>query len=309
MTDFDQTKIRRLDLTVLLIFLGLVRTRKASAVASDLGLTSSSISHALRRLRDIFDDDLFIRRPHGLEPTAFALAIEPDVRRSVDALQAALSGPAAFEPLGATGTLRLAANDRETATHVLPAFQQIAAQAPGIDVSVRSASRADALRELEDGSLDFAIGFFRKLGPRFDSARLQTESYLVAASAEHDLWECPLTPQRYTACRHLLVSSDGSMKGIVDTVLEGMGLNRRVCLASPSFLAALSVLSDSDLIATLPKGLVQQYATTFGLRSCDPPIPIRAFDISLVSHRRNRKNPLHQWVLRMFTGVRHEASK
>ena len=80
MTGFRDSELRRLDLTLLLVFLGLLKHRKGTLVAAELGLTQSAISQALRRLRDIFGDELFLRRPHGMEPTALALALEGPVR-------------------------------------------------------------------------------------------------------------------------------------------------------------------------------------------------------------------------------------
>ena len=68
MSDFENNELRRLDLTVLLVFLGLLRHRKATEVASDLGLTQSGISQALKRLRNIFGDELFLVSPMGWSP-------------------------------------------------------------------------------------------------------------------------------------------------------------------------------------------------------------------------------------------------
>src|SRR5918912_1562817 len=62
MSDFDLNQVRRVDGGLLLVFRELLRTRRASAVADRLGLSPSAISHALNRLRDLFDDPLFIRR-------------------------------------------------------------------------------------------------------------------------------------------------------------------------------------------------------------------------------------------------------
>ena len=72
MSDIDEIELRRLDLTVLLVFLNLMRFGKATDVATHMGLTQSSISHSIRRLRDSFGDPLFLRKPHGLEPTFVA---------------------------------------------------------------------------------------------------------------------------------------------------------------------------------------------------------------------------------------------
>ncbi len=115
MSEFSTSELRRLDLTLLLVFLGLVRHRKAVDVAAELGLTQSAISQALKRLRDIFGDDLFLRRPHGMEPTATALALEAPVAAAVNSLRGALGAARAFSPATATGVVRVAALDAEQA--------------------------------------------------------------------------------------------------------------------------------------------------------------------------------------------------
>ncbi|MDX8346975.1 LysR family transcriptional regulator [Cognatiyoonia sp. IB215446] len=296
MSEYNENKIRRLDLTVLLIFLALMRTRKASDVAGELGLTNSSISHTLRRLREVFEDELFLRRPHGLEPTAFAIQIEPSIRAAVDAVQSALSGPALFNPATADITLRLSASDREIATFLPKAMANMREEAPGIHLSVRSLTRSECLRGLSDGTLDLALGYFAGAGDEFDTHLIRKEGYLVAARKGHAIFDAPLTPETYAAEAHILVSSDGSMRGVVDTTLEQQGLNRQVCLAVPSFLPALSVLAESDFISTLPADLVRHHASYFGLKFCEPPIEIRSFDVSILRHKRHSKSAVHNWV-------------
>lgn len=297
MTDYDKTKIRRLDLTVLLIFLALMRTRKASDVAGEMGLTNSSISHTLRRLREVFEDELFLRRPHGLEPTAFAVQIEPNIRSAVDALQSALSGPSLFDPAKVNATLKIAASDREIATLIPKALTAIASEAPGIRFSVRSVPRADALRGLADGTLDLALGFFPNAGTDFVKHHIRSEGYLVAARQGHALFDGKMTPERYAKAMHLLVSADGSLTGIVDQTLADIGLTRRVCLAIPSFLPALSILAQSDFIGTLPANLVRHHASEFGLEFSDPPVAMRSFDVSVLYHRRNQKSAMYRWIV------------
>ena len=301
MSEYNKNKIRRLDLTVLLIFLALMRTGKASEVAGELGLTNSSISHTLRRLREVFEDELFLRRPHGLEPTSFAIQIEPSIRAAVDAVQSALSGPALFNPATAEVALRVSASDREIATLLPKAMAKMREDAPGIRLSVRSLTRSESLRALADGSLDLALGYFAGAHDEFDTRFVRKEGYLVAARRGHAIFDAPLTPETYAAQSHILVSSDGSMRGVVDTTLEKQGLKRQVCLVIPSFLPALSVLAQGHLIGTLPANLVKHHARYFGLEYCEPPISIRPFDISILSHKRHSKSAVHGWVIDRLT--------
>ena len=115
MTDLSNIELRRLDLTLLLVFLGLVRHRKAAKVADELGLTQSAISQALKRLREIFSDELFLRRPHGLEPTTLAISLERPVAQAVETLRSALGSTQVFNPRVAEGTVKIAALDAEQA--------------------------------------------------------------------------------------------------------------------------------------------------------------------------------------------------
>ena len=94
--NIDEIELRRLDLTILLVFLNLQRFGKASAVADHMGLTQSSISHSLKRLREAFGDPLFLRNPKGMEPTAVAQALEPQIRQVVETLSSALHTPCCF---------------------------------------------------------------------------------------------------------------------------------------------------------------------------------------------------------------------
>ncbi|MFN3172603.1 MAG: LysR family transcriptional regulator [Hyphomicrobiales bacterium] len=297
MSDFDQIKLRRLDVTVLLVFSGLIRHGKATLVAQELGLTNSSISHALRRLRDVFGDELFLRRPHGLEPTAFARSIEPAVQSALDALQGALSGPSVFEPSQSDAHVRLSAQDYEIATLVPDLMARLRQSAPGMTLSIQALSKPDALKALEAGDIDLALGFFPDLSAKHISVTLLEESYLVAARADHPFLREGTNLERYLASDHLLVSGDASMSGIVDQVLAAQGLARRVALSVPLFMPALAMLADSALIATLPAALVRTHAARFGLAFAPPPVVVRAFQVQAICHVRDEKNAMITWLL------------
>lgn len=284
-------------MTLLLVFLGIMRHRKASMVASELGLTAPSISHALARLRDIFDDPLFLRRPHGLEPTAFSRAIEPDIRAAVDALQASLAGPAVFDPKTSRAHIRLSARDSELSATLPDVLCRVFQSAPNVTLSVQALSSSKAIKGLTDGALDLAIGFFGQSPDHLAATNLRTERYLVVGKIAHPLLQGELTLEKYLSADHLLVASDASRHGVVDDKLAESGKTRHVALSLPQFMPALAVLGKSDLIATLPARLVEQHARRFDLVAQPPPLALRSFDIKLLRHRRDLRNPAVTWCL------------
>lgn len=297
MSEFDEMKLRRLDLTVLLIFLGLMRHRKGIAVAEDMGLTQSSISHALGRLRDVFDDPLFLRQPHGFEPTAVALAMEPHIREAVARISGVLTGPAPFDPANASGTFRIGAYDSELATFIPGLLGKMESAAPDMRLSARAASRTAALDLIEQRQLDMGLGFFWDLPEHFVKTHLYDESYVVVGRKDHPLLQSRLSLEAYAGASHLIVSPKGDLTGVVDNTLRDLGYTRQVRAAIPQFFPALASLAQSRMIATLPRRLAEKFARGFDLCTQPAPLEIRSFDVGAVIHIRDEKNPMHAWFL------------
>lgn len=302
MSDFRNNELRRLDLTVLLVFLGLLRHRKAAQVAADLGLTQSGISQALKRLRDIFGDELFLRRPQGMEPTAIALSLEAPITAAVESLREALGGARPFIPAAAHGVIRLAALDAEQVGGVPALVRLLSNEAPGLSLSVVPISRHTALEALTAGEVDLALGFFPKVGEPIIASSLYEQGFAVVGRPEV-IGPLPLTLERYAELPHVLVSPGGDLLGIADKALATYGLSRRVVAAVPQFFPALATVAETDCIATLPNRLARRYAPTLGLIATIPPLQLPSFTISALHHRRNKHDQKLLWLLERIVSV------
>ena len=296
MSVIDQANIRKLDMTLLLVFQELMRHRKLTVVAQRLGFTQSAISHSLRRLREIFEDELFTRRPAGVEPTARALEIEPQIRALLELASDMLQGRS-FSPSEASGVVRIAAPDYHSTLLAAPLIERVQKAAPGLQLSFRPLVRQAALQALEASDIDLALGYFWNIGDRFLSRVLYEDDYAVVARNNHWGIGKRLTFEEYLSAQQIVVSLDGSVTGIVDRVLAREGHSRKLVAAVPFFTTALATVSRSDLIATVPRRLADAFAPSFGLRVLEPPITIRPYRVSIVWHERNDKSALHRWVI------------
>jgi DNA-binding transcriptional LysR family regulator len=303
MSELSTSELRRLDLTLLLVFLGLVRHRKALDVAAELGLTQSAISQSLRRLRDIFQDDLFLRRPHGMEPTATALALEAPVAAAVDALRGALGAARSFDPATATGLVRIAAFDAEQAVLIPPLAARLRQRAPGLTLSVLPLGRGAAMEALAEGRADLVLGYFWDLPEAISGVPIYEESFLVVGRPETLPHAPRISLEDYCAADHVLVSPGGDLRGVVDGQLEAMGRSRRVILGLPAFLPALAAVAASGGLVTLPAHVAKSFAAGFGLVTAEPPIPVRSFPVSAFWHRRNDTDPRTAWLKEQLRGV------
>lgn len=296
MSDLSISELRRLDLTLLLVFLGLVRHRKAADVAIELGLTQSAISQALKRLREIFADELFLRRPHGMEPTATALALEAPIAQAVESLRGALGAARRFDPATAQGLVRVAALHAEQAVLIPPLTARLQQAAPGLALSVIPRGRREAVEALNDGEADLALGFFRASPETVSGAVLYDDGYLVAGRPDR-LPDAPrIDLDTYCAADHILTSPTGERRGVVDDRLQAMGRSRRVVLSLPAFLPALAAVAASGALVTLPARVASAFAEGFGLVTARPPLATPTFPVSVLWHRRNDADPRTQWI-------------
>ncbi len=303
MSDFTNSELRRLDLTLLLVFLGLIRHRKASDVAVELGLTQSGVSQALKRLRDIFGDELFLRRPHGMEPTATALALEASVEAAVDALRGALGAARRFDPATAEGIIRIAALDAQQAVLIPSLAARLRGLAPNLRLSVLPLARGEAVQALVEGRVDVALGFIWNLPDMICAEPLYQETYLVAGLA-HSLPLAPIVSlDAYCAADHVLVAPGGDTRGIVDVALDRLGRSRRVTLALSAFLPAMAAVAASGALVTLPAQIATLFAPRFGLVVAQPPLDLRSYTISAFWHRRDNASPQGLWLREQIKGL------
>jgi DNA-binding transcriptional LysR family regulator len=303
MSELSISELRRLDLTLLLVFLGLVRHRKALDVAAELGLTQSAISQSLRRLRDIFGDPLFLRRPHGMEPTPMALALEAPVAAAVDALRGALGVARTFDPATATGLVRVAAFDAEQAVLIPPLAAKLRNLAPGLTLSVLPLGRGAAMDALEGGRADLVLGYVWDTPDVISGEPVYTESFLVAGRPGIMPQAPRIDLDAYCAADHVLISPGGDLRGVVDDQLQAMGRSRRVILGLSAFLPALAAVAAFGALVTLPARVARAFAPGFGLVTADPPIPVRTFPVSVFWHRRNDADPGTVWIRQQIREV------
>ncbi|MBV8616108.1 MAG: LysR family transcriptional regulator [Acetobacteraceae bacterium] len=291
MTNFDDAQLRRLDVTLLLVFEEAMASGKLSAAAKRLGLTQSAISHAIGRLREVFGDELFIRTPRGVRPTPRALTLREPLAEALRLIGGAIR-PANFDPARDERVFRIAASDYETAL-----FAPLLLSGAGASRFIfRTLIRREALDALQAGDIDLLLGYTWDKGRACEAVTLYDEDYLVVARQGHPALARPLDIGRYASHGHVLVSPGASLSGVVDEALARAGVSRRVVAAVPYFLAALATVARTDLLATVPERVARCHAPNFRLATAVPPVPVRSFPVRMVWSRRLGADPALAWV-------------
>jgi DNA-binding transcriptional LysR family regulator len=295
--------LSRINLNLLVVLDALLSERSVTRAAAQLGLTQPATSHALRRLRVLFDDPLLVRGSGGMVPTPLAEEMAGPVRSGLLELQRAVSGEGRFEPKNSKRTFSVATVDHPLLTGLPRFIEHAAKHAPHIGLHVVPFAGALAKR-LEVGEIDLVLaGAEAELILALDTGLMRTlaisEDFVCVARKNHpSLTGKSLDLATYSELQHLLVSTTGTGPGIADTVLAQQGLERRIAVRIPYFSGAPYLLERSNLIATLPRAMAEAACQIAPLEMFDPPIKLPSSDAYLWWHERFQRDPAHVWLRR-----------
>ena len=303
-------ELARLDLNLLLVFHHLLREKRVSAVATVLGMSQPAVSSALGRLRTSLGDELFLRTQHGMAPTPYALQLAEPVATALDGLQQALNVRAAFDPATSERRFPLAMTDVGE-MYFLPVLMDALAQtAPGVTLQVVAVTSASLGADMASGRTDLALGLLPQLQAGFFQQALFRQPYVCLMRKGHPLAAAPsLALADFAAASHVRVIAAGTGHGRVDEALERQGLQRRIRLTVPHYVALGDVLGHSDLIATVPERFAQRVTTPFGLTTRPLPLAVDGSVIHQFWHARLHKDPGHQWLRELVAHSFGDGSK
>ncbi|CAM2160287.1 LysR family transcriptional regulator [Paraburkholderia tropica] len=286
--------IRTIDLNLLRALDALLDERNVTRAARRLALTQPAVSGMLVRLREAFDDPLFIRTQRGIAPTLRALELVAPLKQILGEVETLLT-PQAFDPASADFTLTLAATDYALQAVVAPYLAVLRREAPGIRVAVVPVQDPSLHAQLARGDVDVALVTPESTPADLHARRLFDERYVCVMRADHpDAARGRITLARFCALDHALVSyTGGSFHGVTDEALAQHGRARRVALSVTSFLVLPEILRASDLIAVVPQRLAQRAE---GLAVLPAPLEIPGFTKTAAWHERTHRDPARRWA-------------
>jgi DNA-binding transcriptional LysR family regulator len=286
--------IRAVDLNLLKAFDALTTERAVTRAGDRIGLSQPAMSHALSRLRDLFADDLFVRTPTGMEPTARAREIAPLVAAAIEHIEAALNLGIGFDPAKSAGIFTAGMAEYAEVALVGRLAAAFADQAPRATLRLMPLTGAAAAEQLDRGMIDVAVAHLNTLPAHIESMLLLRDPFVVVARRGHPIAGQQLSVEAYAALNHILVSPRGNTSGALDRILVDFGLRRRIALLVATYLALPVALAASDLVATVPSRTARQIAATADIEIMPLPLDF-SMTVSMAWHRRAASEPAQAW--------------
>lgn len=300
--------ITGVDLNLLKAFDALYAERHVTRAGLRIGLTQSAMSGALTRLRELLDDELFVRTPSGMQPTPRADDLAGPVFDALRLIRGALQTNG-FDPTTADHAFTIAMTDYAAFVLLPPLLARLSVDAPHIDVRVCGMfARDEALELLDSGEANLAIGFPVEASARILVRPLLQEGFTCIARHGHPAFAVGASIEAFVAAPHLLVSPEGDRSGLVDHKLATLGLERRVSLSLPQFLVAPFVIAKTDLVATIASRVAQRFAEIgSGIALHQPPIDLPSWPLAMMWHRRADSHAANVWLREIIAGVAASA--
>lgn len=300
-SDMLNFNIRRADLNLLVAFDALYKERSVTRAASRLSLTQPTVSGMLRRLRDTFDDELFVRTSHGIVPTPRADGIAPRVAELLDDIGLLLA-PDAFDPTSSAFTVRVCGSDYLLHTILDTFAERLLRTAPGARVSILPRPAEGVARQLENGEIDLVLSDRELAVPDLPSRFLYRDDF-VCLSSYGDLADGQdITLDRFCELEHGFVDpTGGSFRGPIDDALEAVGRKRNVVLAVPGFAMLLELMKSRPLLAFVPVRIAAAF--DHGFSRARTPLELPHLEIVASWHPRMTRDPKHVWLRETLVSI------
>ena len=292
------------DLNLLPIAVALYDELSVSRAARQLGMSQPAVSKALRRLRETFDDALFVRGPNGIVPTPRAHAIVRAARPHLQHLQEDLLKGERFDPATSTRAIVLGLSDIAEMAFLPSILNHLRVHAPKCPVSTVTARDAPLAEALEKGDVDVAAGYFPALAQRnFRQRRLSKHGFACLMRTGHPLWKKRLTVSAFLAAEHVVVRREGRSQDILERFLDRRKMRRKVAMYTSNVLSVPFIVMDTQFVATLPYAVVTRFVSlTSQVAAALPPFDL-TYDLKLHWHRRFDNEPRSIWLREQLAAI------
>lgn len=285
-------RLNQVDLNLFVAFDAIYTERNLTRAAEVLCITQPAVSNALNRLRNTFNDQLFVRTPQGMVPTPVADNIVGQVREALQLLNASVQEGDVFDPLVADKVFRFSLNDLAEWLLLPSLLEHLQQEAPGIALSSYPLARSAAPKELASGTLDFAIDAPVISDANLCHSVLMDSPYVCVVRKDHPVIGDSLSLDEYLGLNHIHISSRREGLGQVDMALNALGLQRKIQLRVRHYLVAPSIVQRTNLSLTIPRRVAEQ----FDFKILELPFEVPKLEWHLYWHKSADRDRANRWL-------------
>ncbi len=284
--------LRKADLNLLVYLLVLMEEHSISRAAKRLGLSQPSVSRALQRLRNLFQDDLLLRTPKGFEPTPRGQALLDEMAVILPQLDRLITGHT-FNPAHDRVSFRLCATDNAAQLYGPVLCREIVHWKISL---LFQPWTDDRFAELDRNRLDLVLDAQMGAAPEHLHSEPLFEDEFVCLAAKNCSLPDRLSLKQYLAQHHIGVNVLHGRQTVPELALASIGERRKCPIAVPYFTVAMKMVESTPFLVTVPRRLANAYADLTKARLVMPPKEITGYSYRMYWHPRRDNDPQHRWL-------------
>lgn len=286
----DMAVFHKIDINLYPLFIAIFEQKSISKSAQLLCISQSAASHALQRLRQHLQDDLFVRAGSQMLPTPFAERIYPVIKNALFAIQSISIEKQSFDP-SMVQTLKIAIHD-EIEPIILPKlvehFHQLNLE---VQFSSIKLDRKNVLTDLATQQIDFVIDLEQNFTDKIQFKTLVQDQFVVCTQQQS------MTAEIYFALPHIGVSSRRTGVLVEDIYLNRKQFSRQIFLRCQHYSTALQILAQqAAVLLTIPKNMLAHLHMAECLNIFEVPVELPNINIGMYWHKDLQENARHAFL-------------
>ncbi|MCB1647141.1 MAG: LysR family transcriptional regulator [Pseudomonadales bacterium] len=296
-------KLSDIDLNLFVVFDAIYTEGNLTRAGEIIGITQPAVSNSLSRLRNLFDDPLFVRTAEGMVPTPVAQNIVGSVRQALGLIRSSVQESEAFDPTVSDKRFRVSMTDLSQSIVLPYLFGQIKKEAPNISIDCYHVRRRDMNIELASGNLDLAVDIPLTPDQQIRQAPLFSHPHVCVVRENHSTIRNELDLDSYLSLNHIHISSRRGGLGHVDLALGKMGRRRQITLRTQHYLATPELVSKTDLALTVPRVFAEFLGSRLPVKYLELPFEVPNLETYLYWHESTDKDQANRWMRELILSL------
>lgn len=291
--------LANIDLNLIKTFVTLYEAKSVTLAADKLFVTQPSVSYALSKLREIFNDRLFVRAKEGMEPTVYATQLYEVFYRSLQSIEYTIESAQNFDAFHTEKRFKVAMTDLGEMALLPSIFKKLQEEAPNVELEVIPPVIDKVDEWLLTGKVDAVICSRTIPGTQVERRVILEEKY-VCVMHQRFAPDCDeLTMEQFISQKHALVTRKLG-HGLAEEVLSEMGVNRKESLVLPHFSVLPHLLQKNELMVILPHKIAYEFANIVPLKIYSLPFDVPSFEVALYWSKRRAESASLSWFRKII---------
>ncbi len=286
-------KISSFDLNLFVIMNSIYTEGSLTKAAQVVGITQPAVSNALSRLREKFDDELFVRTGSGMVPTQKTENIIKDIQNALQLMQKSVNEPDEFDPVTSQKTFRISLGDINEGRILAILMGKIEKQAPNIKLECYYTARDQAPHALATNELSFAVDPFIPNSKDTNSMKVFSDRFVIAHRANHPITKVSnLTLEEILKLKYINISNRKRGASVVEMEMQKMQLQPEMTLRAKHYLVTPEIVRSTDLCLLC----AETFAKKHGLSYIELPFDVPPLEQYLIWHSGDDNDGSHIWM-------------